>query len=362
MPKDKLPVTVGMEIEMVPTGACFPPNARREQSYLVPILPPGWQHMGADGGGLEMSFAGPQISLSEVFAKLDAAQEWMEKAKVTQFRNSGTHIHLGVPEFLKSSGLLPVVPTPNDILLKSFWGYFGTRERAIWQLIPPKRRINSGGGRSDFIFPEGASHDPNDDRHEFICYIQRPDGSLAVVLTEASHLLAHGLPTHGLTTRSDARRYPLLDIHQSILFSPGMGCAARGGTIQIYRKGLPTFEFRMFDGTANCQHLKGYVCLLINMLLRARQIITPEVAARLPNLSSEEQVASVGHLVQPLDFQVENLVKEVQEVDFFGEELAEWLPKVKAANGAPVDFEHGDYLEREKRRYKKAQAVGIGAI
>lgn len=331
--KFKSPVKIGCEIECgLPTVSAPAGHCRTN-----PVVT-GWDR-GNDGDGIEWRFLHPANTLEEAFKLLDDLHEhYFGWAEVKSFGASGTHIHLGLVEFLKAKYKLQ-----EGTLTRYFYGYFVTRERAISDTILSEMRHRNGNGESIW----GNKHpirgrqiraslcDPNQPPY---CYTPIPVDT------------------------------PLMRIHNEWA-GASRHCPAgmQSGAIQYLRKNLPTFEFRFFEGTSNMEAVKGYICLLINMLIRAEIVIDRALA--LDELGViEKDKESPGVFVQPFKYETEDLIAEVKETPFFGDELASWIKATVKNKGNPTTFEYDkssssddDYLTAEAKRYATSRSQRVTA-
>lgn len=272
-------------------------GTRRCYSRLAPSslpekyhYPDGWDK-GTDSG-VEMRFDGPADSLERAENLIRAASQWLKDFGFTRFSGAGTHVHLGHEAWCDQ-----MFGTDKQDLLRQraevmLVAYFATRENAIFKLSAP-HRLNCGSCTPIFNSDSGATD----------------------ALT--------GYKVLGKNTPLWAYRSFFMSRPHPTYFMAGL----YSGSIQQYRKRIPTLEFRHFTGTHRLAALLGYVRLLYTMFVRATNVITEE------NLrAAKEDQLTDPIVVDPYTFRVEELKQEISDPW-----LLAWMDQTAANKGEPIE-------------------------
>jgi hypothetical protein len=268
--------------------------------------------------GVEMKFARPSKTLAEAEAWVKQGSAWLRNMNFNQFSGAGTHIHVGHFAWLNkvfgpdqdarvvNGGLSYNSPVHSNITSirgraeRLFWGYFATREQAIFDLAAPHRRT---GGSAQAMF-------------------SRVHGRATI----------YGTPPALIYGTSPALRFdaqtPLWAYHNQILQGPITNIGLfTGYSTQNRRKNWPTIECRHFSGTNKETALRGYLRLMTEMFRRATTLITEDLC-----LSRTEKDVDHPALVNPFTFTARDLRNEVSDPW-----LLKWIDLTLQNNGEPID-------------------------
>lgn len=281
------PCKIGIEIE-----GQFPVRDASEESWSDdhPECPNGWIDHEDGGGQWEFTFDGPADTLKEAFTLLDRMGPFLKKHKFTAFNNCGTHIHLGMKEFLQERYKTQELVDYNwaeSRVANIYHIYFVQRITTLYDLVPAWRKTSTW-----CEVPYQAQHN-----------------------------------------------YPLWRIHNKAIVEGGFYTSVNYSAVEKERN-WPTFEFRQFPGTANTDAVKGYLCLLINMLKRAERLITKEVVANdTPLVEMRDfEVPTKKIFVNGPSFTISHLKAEVCETDCMSEPLIKWIDSTVRNKGEPTGF------------------------
>lgn len=262
-------------------------------------FPAGWDKW--SDSGVEMRFDGPASSLEQAKNLLKVGTDWLFNFGHHRFSGAGTHVHLGHLAWLDERfGKTGAIRSRAEAL---FWGYFASREKAIFDIAPAQRLSNS------YCTPffTGRNFVHSESRHErkftgFVLDPQTPSWAIH------NHLLINFSP------------------YESQPFSHG---GFPGGSICNRRKQLPTIEFRNFEGTRNFTAVYGYVKFLYAMFMNAAQVLTEENC-----VAKKEDSLSAPVLVNPLKYSVHDFKKEIDDPW-----LLKWIDATLANGGNPISKE-----------------------
>lgn len=263
-------------------------------------FPLGWDKW--SDSGVEMRFDGPADTLDAAKSLLKSGTDWLHAFGHGSFCNAGTHVHLGHVAWLDERfGLSGPIRGKAEALL---WGYFASRERAIFDIAPAHRLQN------DYCTPH---------------FVNRPDAA-------ARNWFAVG---HSPIFTLDSRT-PAWALHEHLLTnftpsesSPHWHGGFSGGAICNRRKRFPTIEFRNFAGTREFTAVFGYVKFLYTMFMNAAAVVT-EGACR----AKTEDALSAPVIVNPYHYTVADFKKEVDDPW-----LLKWIDLTVANRGEPISQE-----------------------
>lgn len=272
------------------------PATQRFYSELPDMkFPEGWDK-GTDAG-IEMRFDGPAETLEDAEDRIKRGTKWLRDFGFSTFTGAGTHVHLGHLAWLDA-----VFGATGPLHAKAetfIWGYFVTRERAIFRLAAPHRQCTDACTPYFSRFEGVTRYDPQ--RTENVQYNRHtPLWVLRDVFANNPMVYTGRVQNHHV--------------------------GLHGGSTQNRRKGLPTLEFRHFSGTHSETAVRGYVRLLVAMFARATTLLTE----RNLNATSEDQ-ADDPVIVQPFTYTVDDLKKEIDDPW-----LLKWMDKTIANNGEPI--------------------------
>lgn len=272
-------------------------------------FPFGWDK-GSDSG-VELRFDGPAQTLDEAKGLLKGGTDWLHAFGHNTFSGAGTHVHLGhvawLDERFGKSG--PIRERAEALL----WGYFATRERAIFDIASPHRRT-TGMCQPYFMNTTGtavATHRTPRGDNVHLCTFDKNTPAWAL----HNHLLTHFSPHEYAPSGYDAA------LHGWYRHGGLQGCS-----ICNRRKGLPTLEFRNFAGTREFTAVFGYVKLLYTMFLNAAEVLTEEACR-----AKKEDSLSATILVNPFNYSIAHFKKETDDPW-----LLKWIDETVKNRGEPI--------------------------
>lgn len=223
----------------------------------------------------EFRFMGPAATIKDAFERYDNLQKYMDAWKIVGFQGCGTHIHMGVVDWINKTW--PKNPAATNLL----YGYIASRAFAMAPVISLHRQVA--------VYP---------------------------------FLRA--------TT-------PLLEIHNY-----ANDAIKNGGWhyLQYLRKGIPTFEARMFAATNVMDAVKGYTALLVHMLKRAESKMTKEFVSEFKILpAGTTTTPTKGFFGEMNKYTVEHLKDDIRELGWWSAPLISWIDETLKRNGEPTPFE-----------------------
>lgn len=248
--------------------------------------PGGWER-GWEGNNFEFRFMGPADTIKETFTRYDNLQTFMDEWKVRAFEGCGTHVHLGVADWIRTH--FPTHSLSYDtwyttIPSKLLYGFFIQRSHLIEKFVPVFRRNGCGGSMYNSC--------------------------------------------SGLTS--------LLDIHNFWLRESA--CVPWAGALQPARKGLPTFEVRLMDGTHELNVVKGWTAFLIALMKTAERMFTLELLDKCATRGTQDTPAS--HVLPPTsNHSIDHLKAELRETGFWVAPIISWMDETLKRNGDHAPFE-----------------------
>ena len=281
----------------------------------------------------EFRFRGPAPTYAEAHKRFDNLgayfKAWGHRPSNYQY---GTHIHLGVKEWLDRRFPAQVRQDWfNSEVARLLYAAIMFRNPAIWSLIPLERRTHNSGG-------------------------------------------TFTLPAYSNTT-------PLYQIHQ---FVNQRGCP-RYSALIAGRKFIPTFEMRTYASTTETRAIQGWVALMVFLMKNFERLITDEAIAALipwpaetyntaggrvanvtpqpgggyrwgeeraqPDLQTSHwtlpdrdvltpQTHSIdGIIVNPATYTIDHLKEEIRATGFLSAALCSWIDETRKRDGACTPFE-----------------------
>lgn len=302
------PVTIGIEVE-----AEYPRTSWGERDYdRCQGHPAGWER-GVDGQ-MEFRFKGGSHTMEEVFLRCDSLEEYMKKYGIDSFEGQGTHIHVGIRDWLKAR--YPAAFKSHECWLSSkatalTWAYLAQRQNPIWALIPEVRTNNTW------------------------CSPYRP--------------------SYRATT-------PLAQIHNRFV-NDSWTATDYCGALETRRHGYTTFECRMFQGTNVLGAVKGWATLLVALIKGAERKLDEldwSKVVALPDNTPPEKVPTRDLFVHPSTYDMAALRKEIKETDFLSEPLLDWMERTVRSKTQLVPF-NGDLSEIYGEAYNTSTPLAAAA-
>lgn len=279
-------------------------------------IPAGWERSTDPSSGMEFKFDGPAEDESDVFQRLSSLVKYFSAWGIKSFANSGTHIHLGIPDWLdaKFSKEDSQFRTRAESLATL---YMLTRSNALRKLVPECRRKNQycvfpfSGKTSVMNTVQAQTQAPGN----VLNYFYMDERETPMVISRAT---------------------PTWAIHNAAIYTtrPRKLFQERYGAIINYRH-LPTFEFRLFPGTGSENLLQGYFKLVMGMFENLSKIF--EDKTTLSHLTAD---AKSPYCVNPYSFGPQDLIDEFHdsELKYFLTVLLENAGKLAPSDARPTSF------------------------
>lgn len=248
--------------------------------------PDGWER-GWESAH-EFRFYGPAETIRETFRRYDTLQVYLDSWGNRPQTGYGTHIHMGVKEWLHDK-----FDNPNSMkwfttpIARLVYGYLTERLGGIKEIVSRHRGVQYAFGSS---------------------------------------------PIYEIHNRWVANQSDSESIHST-------------NWVQGGRKSLPTFEARMFAATTKMDAVKGYTALLISLLKRAESLMTPELIKAAANyLNAGDKCPLTAAFYGPGGmYTSEHMKDEVRETGFWTAPLLSWIDETIKNNGEPTPFEGSLY-------------------
>lgn len=268
--------------------------------------PDGWER-GWESAH-EFRFRGGATTMREVCHRFDTLGDYFKAWGHTEpDTNYGTHIHFGVRDWLfkrypkHSTHRDTDAPYENTVswglspAARLVFAAINLRHQQLMALVEPRRRAHNCGG----TFPNELTQ-----------------------------------PT------------PLWVLHNYL----STGGYRNHTALQIGRKGIPTFELRVFESTTNTNAIKGWVALMVSILKNCERLITDEILDSIKPITDRDSrtgalkwpaglPATAGLIVEPDKFTMEHLKDEIWATGFWPAPLCSWIDETLKNGGCPTPFE-----------------------